>query len=182
MARELPSAGSLDTYTHRGLHPSVGFLVNGASIAAAGLIPPLVLLQLGYTLAATIHSYDSTVSANLWWLFAIAGALIVLTAGFDAIRTSARIRTIRGSFEIIVSVVLAVLFVIKAGHGNTVEVFTTKFTPAPFRGISEIITGSVFTILAFGGAGDAEHRWRRRPRTRARPSAERFWGRPSGWD
>jgi amino acid transporter len=151
LARELPSAGSLGTYTARGLHPSLGFLVNWAYVAVTGLIPPLVLLQLGYTVATTINSYDASFSTNLWWLFTIAGALIVLAAGFYGIRTSARMGTILGTFEIVVFVVLAVLFVIKAGHGNTVAVFTTKFTPAHFRGISGIIAGSVFTILAFGG-------------------------------
>ncbi len=151
LARELPSAGSMGTYTARGLHPSIGFLVNWAYVAVAGLIPPLVLLQLGYTVATTINGYDPGFSANLWWMFTIAGAVIVLAAGYFGIRTSARMGTILGTFEIVVFVVLAVLLVIKAGNANTAAVFTTKFTPAHFRGISGIIAGSVFTILAFGG-------------------------------
>jgi amino acid transporter len=151
LARELPSAGSMGTYTARGLHPSIGFLVNWAYVAVAGLIPPLVLLQLGYTVATTINGYDPGFSANLWWMFTIAGAVIVLAAGYFGIRTSARMGTILGAFEIVVFVVLAVLLVIKAGNANTAAVFTTKFTPAHFRGISGIIAGSVFTILAFGG-------------------------------
>ena len=56
LARELPSAGSMGTYTARGLHPSVGFLVNWGYVAVGALIPPLVLLQLGYTVAGTINS------------------------------------------------------------------------------------------------------------------------------
>ncbi len=151
LARELPSAGSMGTYAARVLHPSVGFLVNWAYVAVAGLIPPLVLLQLGYTVAATVNSYDAGFSLNLWWLFTIAGALIVLAAGYYGIRASARMGTVLGTFEIVVFVVLAVLFVVKAGHGNTLDVFTTKFTPVHFRGLSGIIAGSVFTILAFGG-------------------------------
>ncbi|MHB8395073.1 MAG: APC family permease [Candidatus Dormibacteria bacterium] len=151
LARELPSSGSMGTYTARGLHPSIGFLVNWAYVAVAGLIPPLVLLQLGYTVAATVHTYDPSFSLNLWWLFTVAGAIIVLAAGYYGIRTSARMGTVLGSFEIVVFVVLAVLFVVKAGHANTLGVFTTKFTPVHFRGLSGIIAGSVFTILAFGG-------------------------------
>jgi len=151
LARELPSAGSMGTYTARGLHPSVGFLVNWGYVAVAGLIPPLVLLQLGYTTASTINSYDHSFSPNLWWLFTIAGALIVLAAGYYGIRTSARFGTILGAFEILVFVILAVFFIVKAGHANTLEVFTTKFTPAHFRGLSGIIAGSVYTVLAFGG-------------------------------
>jgi amino acid transporter len=151
LARELPSAGSLGTYTARGLHPSLGFLVNWGYVAAAGLIPSLVLLQLGSTTAATVHEYASWFSLNLWWIFSIAGALIVLAAGYYGIRTSARMGTILGSFEIVVFVVLAILFVAKAGDHNTLSVFTDKYTPSGFRGISGIFAGSVFTILAFGG-------------------------------
>jgi amino acid transporter len=151
LARELPSAGGLGTYTARGLHPSLGFLVNWAYVAAAGLIPALVLLQLGSTTAATVHEYASWFSLNLWWIFSVIGALIVLAAGYYGIRTSARMGTILGSFEIVVFVVLAILFVVKAGDHNTLSVFTAKYTPSGFRGISGIFAGSVFTILAFGG-------------------------------
>ncbi|MGD1034133.1 MAG: amino acid permease, partial [Candidatus Dormibacteria bacterium] len=150
LARELPSAGSLGTYTARGLHPSLGFLVNWAYVAAAGLIPSLVLLQLGSTTAATVHEYAAWFSLNLWWIFSVIGALIVLAAGYYGIRTSARMGTILGTFEIVVFVVLAALFVIKAGDHNTLSVFTAKYTPSGFRGISGIFAGSVFTILAFG--------------------------------
>ena len=151
LARELPSAGGLGTYTARGLHPSLGFLVNWAYVAAAGLIPALVLLQLGSTTAATVHEYATWFSLNLWWIFSVIGALIVLAAGYYGIRTSARMGTILGTFEIVVFVVLAILFVIKAGDANTLSVFTAKYTPSGFHGISGIFAGSVFTILAFGG-------------------------------
>ena len=151
LARELPSAGSMGTYTARGLHPSVGFLVNWGYVAVGALIPPLVLLQLGYTVAGTINSYDHGFSLNMWWPFTILGALIVLAAGYYGIRTSARLGTILGAFEIIVFVVLAVLFVVKAGSANTLSVFTTKYTPLHYQGLTGVIAGSVYTVLAFGG-------------------------------
>ncbi len=56
LARELPAAGSMATYAARGLHPSLGFLVAWAYATVGALIPPLVLLQLGFTVAATLHS------------------------------------------------------------------------------------------------------------------------------
>ena len=67
------------------------------------------------------------------------------------IRTSARLGTILGLSEIAVFAVLAVFFVVHAGSHNTLSVFTTKYTPPGFRGISGVIGGSVYTILAFGG-------------------------------
>jgi amino acid transporter len=115
------------------------------------LIPPLVLLQLGFTTAATLNAEFHGYPANLWWPWALLGAVIVLAAGFYGIRTSARLGTVLGVFEVGVFVVLAVFFIVHAGSANTLSVFTTKYTPAGFHGLTGVIAGSVYTILAFGG-------------------------------
>jgi amino acid transporter len=151
LAREMPSAGSLATYAARGLHPSIGFLVAWGYVLVGFLIPPLVLLQLGFTTAATLNSEFSGYPASLWWPWALAGAVIVLAAGIYGVRTSARLGTVLGLFEIGVFVVLAVFLLFHAGSHNTASVFTTKYTPPGFHGISGVIAGSVYTILAFGG-------------------------------
>jgi amino acid transporter len=151
LAREMPSAGSLATYAARGIHPSVGFLVAWAYVLVGWLIPPLVLLQLGFTVDGTLHSEISGYTANLWWVWSIIGALIILAAGYYGIRTSARLGTILGAFEIGVFLVLAIFLVVHAGSNNTLSVFTTKYTTTGFHGIGGVIAGSVFTILAFGG-------------------------------
>ena len=151
LARELPAAGSLATYAARGIHPSVGFLVAWAYVLVGWLIPPLVLLQLGFTVDGTLHSEISGYTANLWWVWSIIGALIILAAGYYGIRTSARLGTVLGVFEIGVFLVLAIFLVVHAGSNNTLSVFTPKYTTTGFHGISGVIAGSVFTILAFGG-------------------------------
>jgi amino acid transporter len=151
LAREMPSAGSLATYAARGIHPSVGFLVAWAYVLVGWLIPPLVLLQLGFTTDGTLHSEFSGYTANTWWVWSILGAIIVLAAGYYGVRTSTRLGTILGVFEIGVFLVLAVFLVVHAGSNNTASVFTTKYTTPGFHGISGVIAGSVFTILAFGG-------------------------------
>ncbi|MBV9533866.1 MAG: APC family permease [Solirubrobacterales bacterium] len=150
LARELPSAGSLATYAARGIHSSLGFLVAWAYATVGALIPPLVLLQLGFTVAATLHS-ELGVTASLWWPWTILGALLVGAAGYFGIQVSARMGTILGVFEILVFVVLGVLFVIHAGSANTGQVFTTQYTPKSYAGITGVIAGSVYTVLAFGG-------------------------------
>lgn len=151
LAREMPSAGSLATYAARGLHPSVGFLMAWAYTLVGILLPPLVLLQLGFTAASTLHSEISGYPADLWWPWAILGALIVLAAGWFGIGVSARLGTILGISEIAVFALLAVLFIVHAGHHNTLGVFGTHYTPAGHRGVSGVIAGSVYTVLAFGG-------------------------------
>jgi amino acid transporter len=115
------------------------------------LIAPLVLLQLGFTTASTINSDFHGYPDNLWWPWSLAGAVIILAAGYYGIRTSARLGTILGTTEIAVFLVLAVFFVVHAGHHNTASVFGTGFTPKGYRGISGVIAGSVYSVLAFGG-------------------------------
>jgi len=84
-------------------------------------------------------------------VWSILGALIILAAGYYGIRTSTRLGTILGVFEIAVFLVLGIFLVVHAGSHNTASVFTTKYTTPGFHGISGVIAGSVFTILAFGG-------------------------------
>jgi amino acid transporter len=151
LAREMPAAGSLATYAARWIHPSVGFLVAWAYVLVGWLIPPLVLLQLGFTVDGTLHSEFHGYTANLWWVWSVLGALIILAAGYYGIRTSARLGTILGVTEIGVFLVLAIFLVVHAGGHNTATVFTTRYTTPKFHGISGVIAGSVFTILAFGG-------------------------------
>jgi amino acid transporter len=148
LAREMPAAGSLATYAARGLHPSLGFLVAWGYVLVGWLIPPLVLLQLGFTTASTINSEFHGYPANLWWPWSLAGAVIVLAAGYYGIRASARLGTILGISEIAVFLVLAVFFLVHAGGHNTGQVFTTHYSPT---GLTGVIGGSVFTLLAFGG-------------------------------
>lgn len=151
LARVLPSSGSMATYAARGLHPSLGFLSAWGYAMVGWLIPPLVLLQLGFTTAGTLHSEISGYPANLWWPWAILGLLIIFAAGYFGVRTSTRFGTILGVFEIVIFLVMGVLLVFHAGSHNTLSVFTTKYTPSAFHGVSGVIAGSVFTILAFGG-------------------------------
>jgi amino acid transporter len=151
LARELPSAGSLATYVARGLHPAAGFLTAWGYVLVGVLIAPISLLQLGFTTAGTINSDFHGYPANLWWPWSLAGAVVVLAAGLYGIRTSARLGTMLGTTEIAVFVVLAAFFVVHAGHANTASVFTTKYTPRGFHGISGVIAGSVYSVLAFGG-------------------------------
>jgi amino acid transporter len=151
LAKNLPGAGSLGLYVSQGLHTSLGFLTSWGYLFIGLLIPPLVLLQLGFTTASTIHSEWSSYPANLWWPWTVVGALIVVAAGLYGIRTSARLGTVLGLFEIAVFLVLAVLLIVHAGSHNTLSVFTTKYTPTGFHGITGVIGGSVFALLGFGG-------------------------------
>src|SRR5579859_2781553 len=114
LAKEIPAAGSLATYAARGIHPGAGFLVAWAYVMVGWLIAPLVLLQLGFTTAATLNT-EFGWPASLWWPWSILGMLIVFAVGYFGIRASARMGTILGIFEIAVFAIMGVLLVIHAG-------------------------------------------------------------------
>ncbi len=151
LARRLPAAGGVATYTSQGLHPTVGFLVAWAYVFVEALVPTLLFLQLGFTTAGTLHQEFSSYPEDLWWPWAIAGALIIGAAGYYGAKASASLGTVLGAFEVIVFVVLAVLMVVRAGDANTLSVFGTSHTPADHQGVAGVIAGSVFTVLAFSG-------------------------------
>lgn len=151
LAARLPSSGSVATYASRGLHPGVGFLVGWGYNIAAALIAPLVLVQLGFTVAGTLHSEWASYPGSLWWPWSLAGAAIIFVFAMVGIQASAKLGSVLGAFEIAVFVAIGILFIVHAGSHNTLEVFTTKYTPAAHRGISGVLTGSVFTVLAFAG-------------------------------
>src|SRR5260370_6483551 len=151
LAREMPAAGSLATYAARGIHPAAGFLVAWGYVLVGWLIPPLVLLPLGFPTAATINSEFHGYPASLWWPWSILGALIILAAGYYGIRASARLGTVLGLFEIGVFLVPAAVPAVNARGPTTLAGVGPSDTPAVFRGITGVIGGSVFTLLAFGG-------------------------------
>lgn len=151
LARELPAAGSVSTYAAQGLHPTVGFLVGWGYVFVEALVPPLLLLQLGFTTAGALHQEWSSYPADLWWPWALAGAAIIATAGYFGVRASARFGTVLGIFEVLVLLVFAVWLIVKAGGDNTLTVFGTSHTADGYEGISGVFAGSVYTVLAFAG-------------------------------
>ena len=152
LARRLPSAGGFYTYAARGLHPAVGFLVGWGYAFVEPLVAPLLFLIFGNVVAGTLNqefgwSYDT------WWVVAaLAAAVTVFVLGWFGVRLSTGAGTILGLFEILVFAALAVTLIFQAGDANTLSVFGTGFANVDgFGGLSGVIAGSVYTILAFIG-------------------------------
>jgi amino acid transporter len=152
LAKHIPAAGSVATYSASGLAPWVGFLVGWAYTALEVLVLPLVMLQLGYTVAGEWNSEQSSFSTGLWWVFTVAGTLLVCYLVYRGVRASTRTGVVLGAFEIVVFLTLAIVLVIKAGGDNTLSVFTTHYADAPgYVGMSGVIAGAVGALLAFAG-------------------------------
>jgi amino acid transporter len=151
LARHLPSAGGMYTYTARGLHPSVGFLVAWAYAVVEPLVAPLLYIIFGFVMAGTLNA-EFGWSADLWWPWTIAAAVVVFLLGWFGIRVSAATGTILGLFEILVFAALAVWLIIEAGGNNDLGVFGTTYATVPeFEGLTGVFAGSIYAILAFIG-------------------------------
>jgi amino acid transporter len=153
LAKHLPSAGSFYTYTSRGLHPSVGFMVAWGYAIVEPLVAPLLYLILGYVVAGTLDAQFNCAVCNTdqWWIWALAGAAIVFVLGYLGIQISARTGTVLGLFEIGVFAALAIWLIGEVDQ-NSFDVFTDTFANAEgFEGLKGVFAGSVYTVLAFIG-------------------------------
>jgi len=152
LARHIPAAGSVATYSAAGLAPWVGFLVGWGYTAMQVLVLPLVMLQLGFTVAGEWHAEQSSFSTGNWWIFTVAGTALVCLLVYRGVRTSTRAGVYLGSIEIAVFLGLAIALVVKAGSANTAQVFTTHFANVKgYTGMSGVVAAGVGTLLAFAG-------------------------------
>src|SRR3979411_2709232 len=71
LARHLPSAGGLYTFSARGLHPAVGFFVAWGFMLAEPLVAPLLYLIFGNVIAVFLNNHFGTPT----WLWAPFAAL-----------------------------------------------------------------------------------------------------------
>jgi amino acid transporter len=151
LAKHLPSAGSFYTYTSRGLHPSIGFMVAWGYAVVEPLVAPLLYLIFGHLVATVLQQEFGWRYSQWWWVAALGAAIVVFLLGYFGIQLSARTGTLLGLFEIGVFLALAIWLIAKADH-NTLSVFGTKFANVKgFTGFSGVVAGSIYTILAFIG-------------------------------
>jgi amino acid transporter len=153
LARQLPSAGSVYTYPSQGLHPTIGFLVGWGYAMITGLVGPIVNLLIGYFGATVLNSEFGWNFRATWISLLIISAILTALLGHRGVRFSTLFGVALGSFEIVVFLALSIWLIAHAAPGgNTLQVFTLKFaTVKGFHGISGVLSGAVFVLLAFVG-------------------------------
>ncbi len=152
LAKHLPSAGSIYTYPAEAIHPWLGFLVGWGYSLVEALIGPITMILCGYLVGSVANTEWGWPFTTTWVIFMIVAALLVAGLNYRGIKVSARAGTILGSFEIAVFLVLAIWLVVKAGSGNTGNVFSLHFANIKgYKGFGGIAAGSIYTILAFIG-------------------------------
>ena len=151
LARHLPSAGSFGTYTSKGLHPWVGFLVAWGYAFAGPFIVSLCFLLLGIVATGFLNT-EFGWSTGWWWVWVLVGVAVVYWLGYRGVKVSTKTGTWLGVFEIVVFGLLALWLIIDAGSRNTLSVFTTHHaTVSSSAGLSGVIAACVYSILAFTG-------------------------------
>ena len=153
LARHLPSAGSIYTYSAQGLHPTVGYLVGWGYAMITGLVGPICNLLIGYFVGTILNEELGWSFQATWIAFMLFSAVLIALLGYRGIRLSTWFGIILGAFEMLVFVLLSFWLIVHAGlSGNTFQVFTLKFaTVRGFNGTSGLFAGSVYVMLAFVG-------------------------------
>ncbi|HYM49133.1 MAG TPA: APC family permease [Candidatus Limnocylindrales bacterium] len=148
LARHLPSAGGLYTFSSRGIGAPVGFLVAWGFMLAEPIVAPLLYLIFGNELAANLNSHFGW-PTWLWAPFAALAGLIVWFLTYRGIKLSTRTGVALGTFEIVVFLALAITLVVAAGGNNTLAVFGPN--TGNLKGWGSVFPGMIFAILAFIG-------------------------------
>jgi amino acid transporter len=148
LARHLPSAGGLYTFSARGLHPAVGFFVAWGFMLAEPLVAPLLYLIFGNVIAVFLNNHFGT-PLWLWAPFAAVAGIGVWVLVYRGVKISTQTGVFLGAFEIVVFLALAITLIIVAGSKNTLSVFSP--TTGNPHGWGSVFAGMVYTVLAFIG-------------------------------
>src|SRR5437899_12159554 len=116
LARHLPSAGGLYTYSARGIHPAVGYFVAWGFMLAEPLVAPLLYLIFGNVISVYLNSHFNT-PTWLWAPLAVLAGVIVWVLVYRGIRISTEAGVALGAFEIVVFLALAITL-IKIGRAH----------------------------------------------------------------
>src|SRR6195256_114524 len=148
LAKHLPSAGGLYTFSARALHPTVGYFVAWGFMLAEPLVAPLLYLIFGNVISVNLNSHFGT-PTWLWAPFAALAGIGVWALVYRGVRISTEAGVIMGAFEIVVFLALAITLIIAAGSNNTLSVFIP--TTGNQHGLGSLFAGMVYTVLAFIG-------------------------------
>lgn len=148
LAKHLPSAGGLYTYSARGLHPTVGFFVAWGFMLAEPIVAPLLYLVFGNALASYLNAHFNT-PLWLWAPFAAIAGIGVWALVYRGVRLSTETGVALGAFEILVFLALGITLIVAAGGNNTLSVFSPSTGTS--SGLGSVFAGMVYTVLAFIG-------------------------------
>lgn len=147
-ARRLPSAGSLYTYTSRGLGGTAGFLTGWMMVFAYALyVPAGISLTSAYASQLLVIPLHVAISA--WVLFLIILAAVVLVA-YLGIRTSSSTDLLLVTGEVAVITALAITVLVKIGPAHYSAAVLSPAS-SPHGQLAGIASAMIYGIAAFSG-------------------------------
>jgi amino acid transporter len=148
LAREMPSAGGLYTYSARTLGPALGFFVAWLFLLFEPLVAPFLFLEGGWAIRDVFQTEVGWHYTGQWWIWVVALAAIVFLLTYRDVRISATAGVLLGLFEIAVFLALAIWMLISNGEHLNAAAFNPSHAPHEWTGVFK---GMVFAILAFIG-------------------------------
>ncbi|MCW2977971.1 MAG: hypothetical protein JWM06_3252 [Actinomycetia bacterium] len=148
LAKEMPSAGGLYTYTAKSLGPAAGFFVAWLFLLFEPLVAPFLFLEGGWAIRDVMQTEVGWHYTGQWWIWVLALAVIVFLLTYRDIRISATAGVLLGVFEIAVFGALAIWMLISNGSHLNLAAFNPDHSPSGYTGVFK---GMVFAILAFIG-------------------------------
>jgi amino acid transporter len=145
LARHMPSAGGMYTYVSQGLGSFAGWLMAWAFLLAEPLVPPALFASFGLYGSIILGNYGIT-GEIAWIVGALLCAALVWILTYRGIGFSTRTGVILGLVEIAIFLAIALLLIVNAGSRNTASVFLPGA-----EGLSPVLAGMVFSLLAFVG-------------------------------
>ena len=148
LAREMPSAGGLYTYSARTLGPIAGFFVAWLFLLFEPLVAPFLFLEGGWAIRDVFQTEVGWHYTGQWWIWVVVLGAIVFLLTYRDVRISATAGVILGLFEIAVFGILAVWMIVSHRHALSGAAFDPSNAPHHWTGVFK---GMVFAILAFIG-------------------------------
>ena len=148
-SRVLPGAASIYTYISHGLGERLGFLSAWLSFSYYIAFVPLLLTALGIY-GAQMGSQVLGIDVD-WWIWALAGAVIVTALSIYGIRpslyTDLALALIADGFLLLISTIIIVSVI---SDGNfTLEPLSPSSAPGDFTGLSLAVAFGVLIFLGF---------------------------------
>jgi amino acid transporter len=151
LAKEMPSAGGLYSYTSNGLGTKVGFVIGWAFMLIEPFVTPLLLL-LGAFLMEDVFANDIGWDTG-WVPWVFIGAVIVFLLAYRDIRLSTSAGIALGAFEIGVFLLLALWIILSVGDAHTLAVLDpTNAEAGTWEGTFKGVVFAVTALIGFESA------------------------------
>ena len=148
LAKHLPSAGGLYTYSARSLGPWAGLLTAWLFVGFQPLVAPFLYLEFGWAMHDVFNTSVGWHWSGQWVVWVLLMAAIVFLLTYRDVRLSTTAGVILGAFEIGIFAALALWILFSNAGDLNVQPFNPHHAAGDWSGVFK---GMVFAILAFIG-------------------------------